>query len=190
MGYDITSGLLNFCQGKIFPHETVDISFLVAIGHDSAEKQQPDLAQVKITQINERSLVDIAKLLGGGAKELRSGNNKEFNKTKETVQMIPTWLLKYMLNIAGWAASCAGLSLPSLGVTAFPFGSCLVTSLGPLGIEEAFIPPTPVSLFGIEIYYLVCQCTCVLGPLRNQKDACCCRGQDHNPKSNESNRNS
>jgi pyruvate dehydrogenase E2 component (dihydrolipoamide acetyltransferase) len=138
--------------GKIFPHETVDVSFLVAIGNDSDSKT-PDLAQVKVSQINERSMVEIAKLLGGGARELRSGTNKEYNKTKETVQAIPTFLLKYIVNFAGWLSSAAGygsfsfltfsVSIPALGVNAFPFGSCIVTSLGPLGVEEALIPPTP-----------------------------------------------
>lgn len=100
----------HFFRGKIIPHQSIDVSFLVAIGTEQAEGSQrhPDLAQVKITRINERSLVDIAKHLGGGAKELRAGKNKEFNKAKDTIQSIPTWILKYIVSIAGWAASCLG----------------------------------------------------------------------------------
>jgi pyruvate/2-oxoglutarate dehydrogenase complex dihydrolipoamide acyltransferase (E2) component len=144
--------------GKIFPNETVDISFLVAIGHEDeeGERNSPDLAQVKISKINETPLVDIARKLRVGAKELRAGKNKDFNKTKNTVQMVPGWLLKYIVSLVGWISSAAGISFPALGVNAFPFGSCIITSLGPLGIEEAFIPPTPFA--HVPIYMGVCAC--------------------------------
>ncbi|KAL0483629.1 hypothetical protein AKO1_011471 [Acrasis kona] len=132
--------------GKIIQHKTVDIAFLVAIGHDAKDdgtSTKPDLAQVKISQINECSLEQVATKLGGGVKELRTGNSKDYNKTKETVQSIPFWLLGYVLSFGGWLASAVGLSLPQLGVKAYPFGSCIVTNVGTLGIEMAFIPPTP-----------------------------------------------
>ena len=38
-----------------------------------------------------------------------------------------------------------GLSLPSMGATKYPFGTCLITSLGAIGIENTFGPHNYVS---------------------------------------------
>mmetsp|Transcript_2443 Transcript_2443/g.5791 ORF Transcript_2443/g.5791 Transcript_2443/m.5791 type:complete len:128 (-) Transcript_2443:743-1126(-) len=45
--------------------------------------------------------------------------------------------------LAGYLSSALGLSIPAMGVRPFPFGGCLVTSVGMLGLEQAFAPFTP-----------------------------------------------
>ena len=45
------------------------------------------------------------------------------------------------------------MSIPAIGVQPFPFGSCIVTSVGMLGLDEGYAPPTPFAR--VPLYVLV-----------------------------------
>jgi pyruvate dehydrogenase E2 component (dihydrolipoamide acetyltransferase) len=46
-----------------------------------------------------------------------------------------------------------GVSAPVLGVSRFPFGSAIVTSVGMFGLDEAYVPPTPFAR--VPLYVLI-----------------------------------
>lgn len=50
-------------------------------------------------------------------------------------------------------ASGLGLTIKALGVEPFPFGSCIVTSVGMFGLDEGYVPPTPFAR--VPVYILV-----------------------------------
>ena len=103
------------------------------------------LANAKITNADKKSCADISEELTRAANKLRGGNDEEFNKTIATMRMLPTWLLRPIVNFSGWLAAGLGLSIPSLGVRPHPFGSCIVTSIGMLGLDHVFVPHTPFA---------------------------------------------
>lgn len=123
--------------GRYHPHKSVDISFLVQIDHGR------DLAKVKIEQINKKSLEQIANELRIGAKRLRRGQDQEFNKSTRMLKVLPTWLVRPMVHIIGYLTNVLAINLPALGLSARPFGSCIITSVGMMGIDEGYAPPTP-----------------------------------------------
>ncbi len=125
--------------GSYIPFDTVDVTFLVAL-EDGA-----DLAKAKIANLDKRPVADIAAELRVKADKLRKGQDDEFEKSKGVLRALPTWLLRPILWLTGWLTSSLGISLPALGLEAFPFGSCVVTSVGMLGIDEAFAPHTPFA---------------------------------------------
>ena len=127
------------CLGKFKPEDTVDISFLVQI------RDGKDLGKVKVSNIDKRSLYDISRALKVEAKELRSGTHKEHNKSLKIIKHLPTWIIRPLLNTMGYFTCVLNSSVPSLGLERKPFGVCLITSLGMLGLEEAFVPPTPFA---------------------------------------------
>ena len=85
------------------------------------------------------------------------------------IRMLPTWMIKRVLNMVSFLGCELGLSIPFLGVKPYPFGSCLVcypppsctsafqltsrrflplfqlTSVGGLGLDTAFAPFTPFA---------------------------------------------
>lgn len=133
--------------GKYVPFDTVDVTFLVALEGGN------DLAKAKVGTADRKSLVEIARELGSLSGRLRSGGDREFEKSKGAIKAMPMWLLKRVVSLTGFLASGLGLSLPALGVAPFPFGSCIVTSLGMFGVDEAFVPPTPFAR--VPLYILV-----------------------------------
>lgn len=125
--------------GTYIPHDTVDISFLVALD-DGA-----DLAKVKITDAHLKSPVDIAKELRARAEKVRAGKDDDFERTKGLLRVLPSFIIRPIVWLTGWLSSSLGLNLPALGVEAFPFGSCIITNVGMFGIDEAFAPHTPFA---------------------------------------------
>jgi hypothetical protein len=128
---------------KFLPMENIAVSYLVAIDSEDANSKKYDLGKVKIEKIDKKSLVDIARELQEKCHLLRGGKDKDFNKNKATIKLFPVFLIRWLVEISGWLSSSLGVSIPFLGLSAFPFGSCIITSIAKFGIEEGFIPPTP-----------------------------------------------
>ncbi len=124
---------------RYIPHDTVGVGFLVAL-EDGA-----DLAKVKVDQIDTKPIGEVAREIAASAGRLRHGKDPDFEKTKGTLKLLPAWLLRPIVALTGWLASALGVSIPALGVERFPFGACLLTSVGMFGIDEAFAPHTPFA---------------------------------------------
>lgn len=133
--------------GKYKPFETVAISFLVAL------EEGKDLAKAKVDQADTKSVSAIAKELRERAERLRQGKDSDFEKSKGLLRLLPTWLLRPLVWATGWLTGALGVSAKSLGLEAFPFGSCIITSVGMFGLDEGFVPPTPFAR--VPVYVLV-----------------------------------
>jgi len=130
---------------RFVEHKTADVSFLAVLDEGK------NLAKVKVNQIDTKSLEQIAKELSAGANKLRKGTDENFKKSMGPVRILPTWIIRVILTVVGYAAGALGATIPSLGVEAYPFGSCLITSVGMLGVDEAFAPFTPFTRVSILI---------------------------------------
>lgn len=125
--------------GRYYPHKTVDIAFLVAV------EGGKDLAKFKLTDIDKKTTRNIAQELRDGVMKLRSGSDAEFEKPKQIIKRMPTWMVRILLWLTGFVTGSMGLNVPLLGLKKFPFGSCIITSVGMFGIDEGYAPPTPFA---------------------------------------------
>ena len=133
--------------GRYIPHETVDIAFLVSL--DGGQ----NLAKAKVRSLDKKSVVDVAVELRELAGRLRSGQDDSFKKSMGPIRLLPTWLIRPLLWATGWLASSLGLSANAFGVERFPFGSCIITSVGMFGLDEGWAPPTPFAR--VPVYVLL-----------------------------------
>jgi pyruvate dehydrogenase E2 component (dihydrolipoamide acetyltransferase) len=133
--------------GRYVPFDTVDIAFLVSL--DEGE----DLAKAKVERANEKTVVQIAAELRERAGRLRSGKDADFEKSKGLLRVLPSWILRYVVHAVGFLTGALGIDARGLGLTRFPFGSCIVTSVGMFGLDEGFVPPTPFAR--VPVYVLV-----------------------------------
>lgn len=125
--------------GRYLPHDTVDVTWLVAL------EDGKNLAKAKVAEVDKRTLAEIAADLRGRAERLRNGKDDDFNKSQGPIRMMPMWLLRPVVWLTGWLSGALGVSIPALGVERFAFGSCVVTSVGMLGLDEGFAPFTPFA---------------------------------------------
>jgi len=121
------------------PHSSVNVTYLVAL------EEGADLAKAKVDNIDKMSVVEVARDLRARAEKLRAGKDAAFEKSKGPLQLLPTWLIRPMLKVTGWLTGSLGISIPAFGLEAFPFGSCIVTSVGMFGLDEGFAPFTPFA---------------------------------------------
>jgi pyruvate dehydrogenase E2 component (dihydrolipoamide acetyltransferase) len=133
--------------GTFRPHDTVDVCYLVAL------QEGKDLAKAKIERADGKSTVQIARELRERAEKLRAGEDRDFEKSKGLIRLLPTWLLRRLLGFTGWLTGALGVSFPAAGLERFPFGSCIVTSVGMFGLDEGYAPPTPFAR--VPLYILV-----------------------------------
>ena len=134
-------------MGQYFPHETVDLSFLVVL------EGGKNLAKAKINNADQKSPADMAVELRELATKLREGKDDAFKKSQGPLQMLPTWIIRPLVWLTGWLSSSAGMQVDALGVERFPFGSCIITSVGMFGLDEGWAPPTPFAR--VPVYVLI-----------------------------------
>ena len=133
--------------GAFRPHKTVDVTYLVSLEGGT------DLAKAKIENTNKKTLVEIAQELKEKAGKLKKGKDKDYESSKGLLKILPTWLLRPLIWLIGYLTAALGLSLKALGLERFPFGSCIVTSVGMFGVDEGYAPPTPFAR--VPLYVLV-----------------------------------
>ena len=125
--------------GSFVPHDRVALTFLVSMPDGS------DLARARIDDIDRKPLRAVAAELRQAATDLRDGRDESWERNKQVIALLPTWLLRPVLWLTGLLASSFGVDAPALGVERFPFGSGVVTSVGMFGLDEAYVPQTPFA---------------------------------------------
>jgi len=125
--------------GRFYPFTTIDMGCLVAL------EGGKDLANAKLTNLDKRSIVDICRQLREKTEKLRQGKDEDFNKTTKTLQLLPIEVIQFILSTVGYLASALGVNFPALGARPFPFGCGLVTSVGMMGLDLAFVPFLPFA---------------------------------------------
>ncbi len=139
------NGIIRF--GRYVEKPTVDLSFLVAL------EEGKNLAKAKIDNFDQKSVVEVAQELRALADKLYRGEDDGFNKSQGPIKLLPTQIIRPLLKVMGYVASVLGVSVPALGVEAYPFGSLIITNVGMFGLDEGFAPPTPFA--HVPVYVLI-----------------------------------
>lgn len=133
-------------RGRVIPRSSVDIFFITAVGGGH------DLSGVKIRNVPEQSALEIASELAERSQAMKAGRDRDFSKTKRTMNRTPAWLLRPVLRAASFVSDGLGLDIPMLALRKHPFGSAMVTSVGMFGLPSGFAPLA--WMYGVPI--LVC----------------------------------
>jgi pyruvate dehydrogenase E2 component (dihydrolipoamide acetyltransferase) len=124
-------------RGHFIRRDSVDIFFIV-----SAEAGA-ELSGVKVEHADRKSVVEIARELGGRAQTIRTGADPEFGRTKSMLARTPIRALGPMLRLAAWLTADRDLHLPERGLPRQAFGSAMITSVGMFGIQRGYAPLSP-----------------------------------------------
>jgi len=133
--------------GRFIPHKEISLCFLVVL------EDGKNLSRVLIKNIDKKSLTEIIKELQAGSYSLREGKDVDFKKTMDSVKLLPTWVISPLCSLTGFFSGVLGINVPVFGITSFPFGSGVVTSIGMFGMEEAYAPFT--AFFHVPFLMLI-----------------------------------
>jgi pyruvate dehydrogenase E2 component (dihydrolipoamide acetyltransferase) len=104
-----------------------------------------DLSGFRIDAADTLSLARIAAALGAAARNIRSGADPAFERSRRLFKALPLWAIRLIVGLMSFLANTLGLHLPRLGLPRDPFGSAMVTSIGMMGVDMGFAPFSPVG---------------------------------------------
>lgn len=122
------------CGRRLYLRDTVDIFLQVAI--DGGK----DLSGAKITDVDRKTVAELAAELAVKADKLRKHQDKEIEHTQKMMKRTPNFLVTPMLRIMSWLTYNLGLDLSRLGIPHDQFGSAMVTSVGMFGLSNGLAP--------------------------------------------------
>jgi pyruvate dehydrogenase E2 component (dihydrolipoamide acetyltransferase) len=128
---------------RIYLRTTVGIFFQVAM--EDQETGEIDLSGVTIHDADKKSLVDILDETERRVSAVRAGKDKDLESTRSSFKKSPPFLLFPVVQLIGFLSFVLNLDLRKLGIPRDPFGSMMITNIGSLGLEAAYVPLVPYS---------------------------------------------
>ena len=127
----------------IYLREEIGIFYQVAMR--DPETGELDLSGTVIHRANEKSLEEIIDEMEEKVKKIRAGKDKNLEGTRSSFKKIPSLLLNLAIDFISFLSYTLNLDLRWLGLPKAPFGSIMITNIGSLGLEEAYVPLVPYS---------------------------------------------
>lgn len=122
---------------KAHTRKTSDIFFHISV---IDEKGQENLSGFKVKNCAMKSLESIASELNQSNQLIKKGHDVTFLKIKQIMRILPHWLTRFAIRTTTFIQYRLNLWSPLLGTQQDTFGSHMITNIGSLGIDEAFVP--------------------------------------------------
>jgi pyruvate/2-oxoglutarate dehydrogenase complex dihydrolipoamide acyltransferase (E2) component len=104
-----------------------------------------DLSGFVVRNADQLSIEAVAQETKRRADDLRYNRDEENLKVQKIVNPLPSFILRPLLLIQEFLQFTLNICIPCLGLPKDRFGSIMITNIGALGIENAFIPLSPYS---------------------------------------------
>lgn len=128
---------------RIYLRKDIGVFFQVALEDDKTG--EIDLSGATIFDAHQKSLLEIVEEFEKKVGSVRKKEDKNLEGSRNLFKSIPFFLLNTMLDLIGWLSFTLNLDLRWAGIPKDPFGSAMVTNIGSLGLEEAYVPLVPYS---------------------------------------------
>jgi pyruvate/2-oxoglutarate dehydrogenase complex dihydrolipoamide acyltransferase (E2) component len=120
---------------RVYLRKNVDVFLQVVLPNEDSGKV--DLTGVTIRDADKKSLEQISDETERRIRAARRGEDKELEKTRSSFRLIPLAVVGLFLRIIGFLTYTLNLRLP--GMPRDPFGSLMITNVGSLGIDTAYV---------------------------------------------------
>ena len=128
---------------RIYLRKKIAVFLQVAIVDE--EKDKIDLSGVTLYDVDQKSLADIANEMDEKVEAVRKGTDKALEKSRRSFHYIPLFFMNFVMKLVAFLAFTLNLHLRFLNLPKDPFGSVMVTNVGSLGLDTAYVPIVPYS---------------------------------------------
>lgn len=129
--------------GRIYVRKDIGIFFQVATKDE--ETGEIDLSGTTIRNPDKKTLEEIVDDFQSKVKDVKTGKDEELENTRKSFRMLPWFLVGTILKLIAFLTVTLNLNLKWAGIPRDPFGSMMITNVGSLGLEEAYVPLVPYS---------------------------------------------
>jgi pyruvate dehydrogenase E2 component (dihydrolipoamide acetyltransferase) len=129
--------------GQIYLRKDIGVFFQVAM--EDPDTGEIDLSGVTVREPETKSLEEICDEFTDRARKVREKKDKELENTHSTFKAMPQWMVRWMLDLVSIVSYTLNWNMKWAGIPQDAFGSAMVTNIGSLGLEEAYVPLVPYS---------------------------------------------
>lgn len=123
---------------RIYLRKNIGIFFQVTIRDEETGKF--DLSGATIYDVDQKSLPEIVAEMEERVHAVRKGTDKALEKARRSFDLIPLILMNFVLKAVSFFAYTLNLDLSRFGIARDPFGSVMITNIGALGLDAAYVP--------------------------------------------------
>lgn len=127
---------------RIYLRRDIGVFFQVAMS--DPKTGEIDLSGATIFDAQKKSLVEIVDEFAAKVDKVRAGKDKK-ESSRGMFRRMPFFMLNRVLKVLSFFSYTLNLDLRWAGVPRDPFGSAMITNIGSLGLDEAYVPLVPYS---------------------------------------------
>lgn len=128
---------------RIYLRKRIGIFFQVALTDEGPHKI--DLSGATLYDVEKKSLVEIYDEFDEKLKKVRARQDPALEKSRRTFLGMPYSLLNFAFKAISFLSYTLNLDLRKIGIPQDPFGSLMITNIGSLGLDVAYVPLVPYS---------------------------------------------
>jgi pyruvate dehydrogenase E2 component (dihydrolipoamide acetyltransferase) len=128
---------------RIYLRQRIGIFFQVVMTDQGEDKV--DLSGATLYDVERKSLVELCDEFAAKVADVRARKDPALEKTRRTFLSIPYFLLNWVLKLIAFFSYTLNLDLRWAGIPSDPFGSIMITNIGSLGLDTAYVPLVPYS---------------------------------------------
>jgi pyruvate dehydrogenase E2 component (dihydrolipoamide acetyltransferase) len=134
---------------RIYLRKRIGVFFQVVMTDEGEGKA--DLSGATLYDVEKMSLVEICDEFERKVAKVRAREDPALEKTRGTFKWMPYFLLMPLLKLISFLSFTLNLDLRWAGIPSDPFGSCMITNVGSLGLDVAYVPLVPYARVPILI---------------------------------------
>lgn len=128
---------------RIYLRERIGVFFQVVM--EDPETGEIDLSGTVIYDPETKTLEEIVDEFTTKVSRVKKGADKKLEGSRSMFRRVPYALLNRLFKVMSFLSYTLNLNLRWAGIPRDPFGSLMITNIGSLGLEEAYVPLVPYS---------------------------------------------
>jgi pyruvate/2-oxoglutarate dehydrogenase complex dihydrolipoamide acyltransferase (E2) component len=134
---------------RVYLRKRIGIFFQVVMTDEGAHKV--DLSGATLYDVEDKSLAQIYDEFNDKVAKVRARQDPALERTRKSFLGIPYFALNFTLRLISFLSYTLNLDLTRMGIPKDPFGSIMITNIGSLGLDTAYVPLVPYSRVPILI---------------------------------------
>ena len=128
---------------RIYLRKRIGVFFQVVMEDEGADKV--DLSGATLHDVEGKTLLEICDEFESKVSAVKARKDPALEKTRKSFLNIPFFLLNGVLKVMSFLSYTLNLDLRRFGIPSDPFGSIMITNVGSLGLDVAYVPLVPYS---------------------------------------------
>jgi pyruvate dehydrogenase E2 component (dihydrolipoamide acetyltransferase) len=128
---------------RIYMRQRIGVFFQVVL--EDPKTGQIDLSGTVVYDPEQKTIEQIYDEFSTKVERVRASKDKKLESSRGMFRRMPYFMLNRMLRMISFFSYTLNLDLRWMGVPTDPFGSIMITNIGSLGLQEAYVPLVPYS---------------------------------------------